>query len=238
VVRLAIVAPAETAALHGLDGDFEWGTAGTFASAEGVSEFAPDTVIALGTEPPAGAWRTIAWGAPGARRVGTGGEGVWRRAPLPAADALAALRKRPGAGVLVVGGDEPARESAVVKLRARGVEVRAAARLAAEDLERAAVVALLGEPGEPLPDAAPAVLAAGRLLIAPRSQPAFGLLPWNDHLPYDNEDELACSADAAFSFPAAFEPQLALGALAAEAHLASAVYGRLAIDAELEDAAA
>jgi hypothetical protein len=81
------------------------------------------------------------------------------------------------------------------------------------------------------------VLAAGRVLLLPRAEPAFGLLAWSDHLPYENEDDLVRTADAAQTYPQAFEPLVALGVLAAEAHLASAVYQRLAVDAELEDAA-
>jgi hypothetical protein len=172
--------------------------------------------------------------APDARRVGTGAD-VWRRAPLPAADALAALRTRPGAGLLVVGGEEPARDSALEALRKRGVDARAAARLSGEDLEAAAVVAVLGEPGAPLPSAAPAVLAAGRLLVAPRANPTFGLVPWSDHLPYDHLNDLVWSADVARTFPEAFEAIVAMGVVVAEAHLASAVYGRLALEAELEE---
>ena len=96
---------------------------------------------------------------------------------------------------------------------------------------------VLGEPGEPMPDGALAVLAAGRVLVAPRAEPAFGLLPWSDHLPYDNEDDIAYAGDLAQTFPEAFEPIVAMGILAAEAHVASVVYGRLAVDAELEDEA-
>jgi hypothetical protein len=170
--------------------------------------------------------------------VSTSVTSTWRRAPLPAADALAELRETSGAGVLVVGGEEAERKSAEQTLRARAVPVRVAPRLTRAELASAAVVAMLGAPGEPLPPAAPAVIVAGRLLVAPRAEPAFGLLPWIDHLPYDHLDDMACSADAAQSFPEAFEAIAAMGVVAAEAHLASAVYGRLAIDAELEDAAA
>jgi len=238
--RVAIVAGAGAAALHGLEGRFAWGEARTFARGDELAGWAPTTVVALGAAAPDGPWRTIAWGAPGepTKRFVGRGEAGWRRAPLPAADALAELRGQRGAGVVVAGGDDAARESTLAKLAARGVDAWGAAALTRADLERAAVVALLGAPGAPLPDAAPAVLAAGRILVAPRAEPGFGLLPWSDHLPYDNEDELACSADVAQTYPDAFEPIVAMGVLAAEAHRASAVYGRLAVDAELEDAAA
>jgi hypothetical protein len=242
--RFAIVADPDTAALHGLDGTFEWGTARTFEPQERapLTDWGPDTVVGIVTPPPDGPWRTIAWdhssgGASRPRRVGSSGTGLWRRAPLPATDALADLRDEKGVGVLVVGGEEADRESAEKKLRARAVPVRVAQRLTRSELASVAVVAMLGEPGDPLPPAAPAVIAAGRLLVAPRAEPAFGLLPWIDHLPYDYVDDLARSADAAQSFPEAFEAIAAMGVVAAEAHLASAVYGRLAIDAELEDQA-
>ena len=242
--RIAIVAAPDAAALHGLDGSFEWGTARTFGPEDGpaLTDWAPDTVAAIAVPAPDGPWRTIALGdspgdAPRRRRVTTSATGAWRRAPLPAADGLADLREEKGAGVLVVGGEEADRESAEKKLRARAVPVRVAPRLTRAELASAAVVAMLGAPGEPLPPVAPAVIAAGRLLVVPRAEPAFGLLPWIDHLPYDHVDDMACSADAAQSFPEAFEAIAAMGVVAAEAHLASAVYGRLAIDAELDDQA-
>lgn len=223
--RVAVLAGAEDAAVHGLDGRFGWGEGRSFdpADADGLRAWAPGTVIALGARAPDGPWRTIAWAA---------GD---RRATLPAADSLASLRARLGTGVLVVGSEEAARESALVKLGARRVEASGAERLTRAGLEGAAVVALLGAPDAPMPDGAAAVLAAGRILVAPRADPAFGMLPWSDHLPYENEDELACSADVAQSFPEAFESIVAMGILAAEAHLASAVYGRLAVYAELAD---
>lgn len=237
--RVAVVGDAETLALHGLNGRFRWGKGRSFGPGdlEALRAWAPGTVIALGAAAPAGPWRVISWG-PGDRRVGAGGAGLWRRAILPAADSLAGLRSRAGAGVLVAGGDDERREIVLGKLRDRAIDAHGAERLSRTDLERVAVVALLGEPGAPMPDGAAAVLAAGRILVAPRAEPAFGLLPWSDHLPYGHADELACSADAAQSFPDAFETVVAMGVLAVGPHLASAVYGRLAVDAELEDAAA
>jgi hypothetical protein len=239
-MRLAVVADSDAAALHGLEGEYEWGLARTFAAgAEAdVRAWAPSTVFGVDVEPPEGPWRQIGLGSEGVpRRVSTALSGVWRRAPLPAADALTELRGRPGAGVLVAGGDEASRASAVAKLLPRRLDAWGAERLTRADLERASVVALLGAYGEPMPPEAPAVLAAGRVLLAPQVEPAFGLQPWSDHLPYENEDDLVRTADAAQTYPAAFEPIVAMGVLAAEAHLASAVYHRLAVDAELEDAA-
>jgi hypothetical protein len=227
-MRVAVVADERAAALHGLDGTFAWGEGRTFAPGDGaLAAWEPTTVFAFATALPEGPWRTIAWGTD----VSAAPES-WRRALRPAADALAALRPRRGAGVVVAGGDAAAREAALVKLEARRVESWAVADLTVADLERAAVVALLGGL-----DAAPAVLQAGRILVAPAADPGFGLLPWSDHLPYANEDEMVCSADVAQTFPEAFEPIVAMGALAARAHLASAVYGRLAVDAALEASA-
>ena len=234
--RVAIVAGPVDRALHGLDGTFGWGEARSFAeddTAE-LEAWRPDTVIGVGVPAPPGPWRTIGWDVPSAHRVG--GEGAWRNAPAPAADALAGLRSRPGAGVLVVGGDAARRQSALEKLHRLDVEARSAERLDVEGLERAAVVALAGEPGAPLPAAALAVLAAGRLLVAPRAEPTFGLLPGSDHLSYDHEDEAVWCAEVAALFPQAFEPVAAMAALAVEPHWASAVYGRIALDAELEAA--
>ena len=222
-MRVAVVAGEHDAALHGLDGTFAWGEGRTFAPGEddALAEWGPAAVFALGAAAPDGPWRTIAWGAD----VSTSPDS-WRRALRPAADALAALRSRPGAGVVVAGADAARRDAALVKLEARRVESWAVADLTLADLERAAVVALLDGL-----DTAPAVLVAGRVLVAPHAEPGFGLLPWSDHLPYANEDERVCSADVAQTFPEAFEPIVAMGVLAARAHLASAVYGRLAFDA-------
>jgi hypothetical protein len=231
--RLAVVAPADVAKLHGLDGRFDWGEARTFAPEQGgeVADWAPAAVVSLGVSPPVGPWASIRWGAPGERQVSA--VGGWRRAPLPAADALIELQHVRGAGVVLAGGTPEERESALVKLRPR-VAAYGVERLTLDTVEGAAVVALLGEPGAPLPDLAPAMLVAGRLLVAPRAAPDFGFIAGSDYLPYENEDELVHAADAAATFPEAFESLAVLGALTAEAHLASRVYGRLAVDVEFD----
>jgi len=236
VSRLAIVAAPVDRALHGLDGAFAWGEARSFGE-DDVAElraWGPDTVMSVGVLAPPGPWRTIGWDVPAARRVG--GAGAWRNAPKPAADALAGMSTRLGTGVLVTGGRAAQRRSVLGKLHERGVEARGARRLDADALAQAAVVALVGEPGAPLPGEALAVLAAGRLLVAPRAEPSFGLLPGSDHLSYENEDELVWCADVAAMFPQAFDAVRAMAALAVEPHWASVVYARIALDAELEDA--
>jgi hypothetical protein len=159
-------------------------------------------------------------GARTAHLIAPAGGDLWRRAVPPANDALLALRGRPGAGVLVVGGAGEAGRM----LRERGREVREAARLVLDDLAAAAIVAL--------PDAvgAAAVLAAGRVLLLPPLELTFGLVPGSDHLQYRAGHELAQLADAAAAFPDAFASVVAMGSLAVRAQLASAVYGRLAPD--------
>ena len=233
--RVALVAPRLERELHGLEGSHSWGEGRSFGEEDAAElrAWQPDTVIAVGALAPPGPWRTIGWEVPAPRRVGTGGG--WRRAPLPAADALRALRSVPGTGVLVVGGDEARRTSALEKLHGRNVDSRAAPRLDLDGLERAAVVAMVGDQGEPLPGAVLPVLAAGRVLVAPRAAPAFGLLPWSDHLSYEHEDDLVWCADVAHTFPHAFEPLVEMASVAVEPQLASVVYGRLAVDAELEE---
>ena len=215
MTRLAIVADPAGAALYGLDGTFGWGEARTVAPGE--EDGNADVVIELAAD----------HARIGDRRIATAGEGLWRRAPLPANDGLTSLP--PGEGVLVIGSADVVRE--------RGVAVTEAERLTVEALGAAAIVVFAGSPGAPLPAAAPAVLAAGRLLIVPRADPGFGLLAGVDHLAYDSDYELAQLADAAATFPLAFETIVAMGRLAARAQLASAVYGRLALDLALSASA-
>jgi hypothetical protein len=68
-----------------------------------------------------------------------------------------------------------------------------------------------------LPDAAWDVLAAGRLLVVPRAEPARGLQPGIDHLSAGSDQDLVELAELAATYPAAFEPVIAMGRLMAEA---------------------
>lgn len=177
--------------------------------------------------------------------IATGGEGLWSRAPWPAADALFELPPPPAPLALVAGGDEERRAYVADRLAERGLSVRSAELLTADDLAAASVVALLGDAGAATPEApwtaratpaeAPAVLAARRVLIAPRCAATFGLLAGTDHLAFATGDEVIQYADAVLTFPDSFEPFRALGARTAEPHRASRVYARLA--AELGEAA-
>lgn len=74
-----------------------------------------------------------------------------------------------------------------------------------------------------MPADAPAVLAARRVLVAPRCATTFGLLPGTDHLAFSTHDDVVHYADAVLSFPGSFEPFRALGRIAAEPHRASLV---------------
>jgi len=177
---------------------------------------------------PTAVWRSAPGDAvPGVWTVAPGGDGLWRRAPLPAADGLFALPPG-GHGVLVCGAGDAA--AAVARLERQGLAARAADRPTPAALGAAAVVAVLGETGAPLPAIVLAALAAGRLVVAPRAEPAFGLAPGVDHLTHGDLEELAELADAAARHPAAFAPLAALGRLAAESARASTVYGRIAAD--------
>ena len=151
----------------------------------------------------------------------------------------------PGEGVLVVGAPER-RDSICGRLAQRGVEARSEERISRAALERADVVVVAGRemrtplaPGEPEPlhHLAPAVLAAGRVLIAPRASRSYGFLPGVDHIQYVADDEAAQCADAVVSHPAAFELMRVMGGLAARAHRASDVYGRMLTSMELASGA-
>jgi len=169
--------------------------------------------------------------------IATSGEGLWSRAPWPARDELFELPRAPAARVLVVCPDAERGADVAEKLEARGRPVTAAAALTAADLAAASIVALLGDAGaatdrapwadRAMPAEAPAVLAARRILIAPRCEVTFGLLPGTDHLAFGTADDVVQYADAALTFPESFEPFPVLGALAAEHHRASRVYARL-----------
>lgn len=170
--------------------------------------------------------------AGGGRLVATAGEGLWRRAPWPVADALLAAPPPPAdAGVLVV--DPHGASELTARLAERGVPAERAGRLDRQRLLAAAVVVFAGAAGEPLPAHAPAVLAAGRVLVVPRAEPSFGLLPAVDHLAYDDEVAAAQYADMAFTHSDAFESVRAMGRVAIRAHLASEVYRRWAVDIDL-----
>jgi hypothetical protein len=121
--------------------------------------------------------------------------------------------------VLVVGERS---EALLALLEARGIEAVAVDAPLGDALATAAVVVLAGNQGEPLSPLAWEVLAAGRLLVAPRADPAYGLQPGVDHLAGGSDRELADMAALASTFPAAVEPVVAMGRLVAQRRSASA----------------
>jgi len=176
--------------------------------------------------------------SPQARVIAQAGDGLWRRAPWPAADALFDLGPPDaGAGVLVAGGDEQRRDDLRATLTRGGVPVIARERLTIADLRATAVVILPSAPEAPLPARAIAVLAAGRLLVTARCRPAFGLQSGIDHLAAATNGEAARMAGAALRFPRAFSSLRAFARLAAAPHRASLVYRRLLADVALEEGA-
>jgi hypothetical protein len=189
----------------------------------------PGDALPPGDAPPTGDAPPPGGAAP-PRLVATAGDGLWSRAPWPARDELFDLPAPPAPRVLVAGRDAERRAAVLDKLGSRGLPCAGAELLDAAGLASASAVALLDAAGGALPAEAPAVLAARRVLIAPRCEVGFGLLAGTDHLAFTTEDDVVQYADAVLSFPRSFEQVAVLGALAAERHRASVVYGRLAAE--------
>ena len=161
------------------------------------------------------------------------GDGLWRRAPWPAADGLFELPEAPGAPALLVGAEAGLREAVAERAAARGVALTQAERLDAAALDAASCVILAESPGGALPARAFAVLAARRLLVVPRLETAFGLEDGLDHLEFADPDEAVTAVEAFAAAPDAFGRVLTWGRLKAEPRRASVVYGRLAEDLRL-----
>lgn len=241
--RLAIVADAAAAGIAGFDGALPGGgDARTFApdAGDAFAAWAPDLVVELSPAGGSGAKRpNTGRNAPHAQvwaaaaddeaAIAPGGDGLRHRMPWPARDDLVDLE--PGDGVLVAGGDPPRRRRLVGEIGRHGVPADARDRLDREALAAASVVVLVGDPGAPLPGEAFAALAAGRALVAPRAEPAFGLLPGIDHLAYDDDSQAAQWAAAALAAGPALAEQRAMARLAARRQFASTLYARLLADA-------
>jgi hypothetical protein len=154
------------------------------------------------------------------RLVAPAGDGLWRRAPWPAHDALFDLPPAADAGaVLVLGSDDIADRLGAAR----------AGRLTLEALREAAVVVLLGGDGA-LPAQAPCVLAARRVLVTDAAEATFGLQSGIEFLGAAGADGLAERANTARLHPRAMAALRAMGARAAREHRASLVYPRLIAD--------
>jgi hypothetical protein len=169
-------------------------------------------------------------GQAGELTVATRGDGLWRRAPWPAADALFAVpdpTRADAACVLVVHADEARRAPLVEKLAAHGLSPSHAPRLRLADLLRAATVVFLDDGG--FPPLAPAACAAGRLVIVQHPGPLFG---WQDGVDcfVADDDRCVVIAQTVGRAPQAFDAVRAMARLAARPHRASEVYERLAFD--------
>lgn len=166
--------------------------------------------------------------------IAPAGEGLWRRAPWPAADALFELPPASAAAALLVGAEPGLRAAIAERAAERGVPLTQAGRLDAASLAGAGCVVMAESPGGALPARAFAVLAAGRLLITPRLETTFGLEDGLDHLEFATPDEAVDAVRAFGAAPETFGRVAAWGRLKAEQQRASVVYARLAEDLRLQ----
>jgi hypothetical protein len=99
------------------------------------------------------------------------------------------------------------------------IEARVLERVTREALEGAEIVAFTGDD---FPADAQTVAAAGRLMIAPRAEPAYGFQPGVDHLAHSSPEELSELLEMVTLHPHVFEVIAAMGRLTAHARSASA----------------
>jgi len=204
-------------------------------SAPGSGSAAEEVTVALGDFAAAGA-PDVRWldrasrpdDTAGSRVIAPAGDGVWRAAPWPAADALFELPERSSGAVAVTGADTGLRDAVASRAGARGLDAEIVERLDADVLARVGVVVIAERPGAALPARAFAALAARRLLLVPRLDRTFGLEDGLDHLQFAGPDEALLLLAAHARNASAFDRVLAWGRLKAEPQRASVVYGRLA----------
>ena len=166
--------------------------------------------------------------APGDLLVALHGEGLWRRAPWPAADTLFAAPAPPdGAAVLVVHPDEERRRDMGGKLTAHDLSATLTDRPLVDELLSAAVVLFLDDGA--FPSQAPSACAAARMVVVQRPAPLFGFQDGVDCFVAD-DDRAVLLAQAAARAPQAFAAVGAMARVTASVHRASAVYDRLALD--------
>jgi len=166
--------------------------------------------------------------------IAPAGEGLWRRAPWPAADALFDLPPAPATAALLVGAERGLLDAVAERAAERGLALRQAERLDAVTLAGAGCVVMAESPGGALPARAFAVLAAGRLLITPRLETTFGLEDGLDHLEFAGPDEAVDAVRAFGADPETFGRVVSWGRLKAEPQRASVVYARLVQDLRLQ----
>lgn len=220
MIRLKVIGSPQDLALAGVGEPTE----GELIVALGEAADAPATLRLLDRAPQRA-------GKDGERLIAPGGEGLWSCAPWPASDTLFELsNERLGTSTVLAGEDNDLRGALEMGAAARGLELEVVERLGADMLRRAACVILLDAEPDTLPALAPAVLAAGRILIVPQASVTFGFQAPLDHLQFDAPERALNLAQSVLAHPEAFERLRAWGTLAAERHRASRVYERLAQD--------
>jgi hypothetical protein len=216
------------------------------ASLAGAPDLGDGPVVALGEPDGGGASVQVRWldrpprpdDRPSGRLIAPAGEGLWRAAPWPAADALFDLPPAKGGAAILAGAEAGVRAAVAERAAARGVALEQVDVLDAGALEAASCVILAEAPAGALPARALAVLAAGRLLIVPRLRTSFGLEDGLDHLEFADPDEAVTYVEAFRSAPDAFARITAWGRVKAEPQRASVAYARLAHDLGLGGASA
>lgn len=148
----------------------------------------------------------------------------WAR-PWPVADALFEVPPSTRDDTCLVLAPDPSDSEIVVeRLTETGLEVRVAPGATRDSIEDARIVVCLtpGFAAETF-----AVLAAGRVLVAPASEQLLGLQAWVDHLPFSNTDELVEVAGAVAAHPDSWRPIQAFARQSAEPQRADQAVGRL-----------
>lgn len=239
---LVVGEPADVE-LAAAPGSFAWGRLAVAAPGSGGS--GPDrfdlvTAFGEASLPGAGAgvrWLERAGTGPGRadeRMIAPAGSGLWSRRLWPVSDSLFELAPAAAPLALVVGGPSPLRELLVERAADRRIAFEAVERLTVGALGRASCVVLLEAPGSGvLPARAAAVLAARRVLLAPRAGVCFGLQPRLDHLQIDEPNQAVNLVESVLTRPDAFARLVHWGSLAAQRHRSSEVFGRLLADLRL-----
>lgn len=173
-------------------------------------------------------------GRESSRVIAQDGEGLWRRAPWPVADALFGVQPPPTAAPVLVLAPAERTAEAVALLEAYGVPAASASRLTRAALEASIGVICVAAPGTPTPAWVMAPLAARRVLVRVGGSADFGLQAGIDHLAVDALEQAASLAGALVAEPRAFDGVRAFGALTAERHRASTVFARMLTDVRLE----
>jgi hypothetical protein len=205
----------------------------------------PELTVVLGEvragEVPDSPWLLWCEGRPGehvasppARLLAQDGEGLWRRAPWPVADAIFDLELPADPAVAVAVEDEKRRTRLVDRLTSDGAKTFECERLTPSVLRQSSVVIAASASASLFPARAFAAAAARRVLVLDELPVSFGLLPGRDHVQARDDDEVCQAAMSVVRHPRAFHWMRSLGTIAAERQRSSLVYARLVTDLRLE----